>query len=87
MFVFPHIVSSWSTTPAPFPPGDTSWRARRPHSPSREFRFALNEVQRAIEPPFGLARTIEQWNHIAKALAEPPRRRKPQRDPYYNQTS
>ncbi|MCY4548040.1 MAG: hypothetical protein OXC28_06715, partial [Defluviicoccus sp.] len=65
-------------------PGDTSWRRRRPHSPWREFRFVLNEVQSAIEPPFGLARTIDGWNDIAKHLAEPPRRRRPQRDIYSN---
>ena len=34
------------------------------------------------EATFGLARTIAQWNDISKALAEPPRRRRPQRDPY-----
>ena len=75
--------TSWSTTPAPFPPGDTGWRRRRPHSPWREFRFVLNEVQRAIEPPCGLARTIAQWNDISRDLAEPPRRRRPQRDTYF----
>ena len=76
--------TSWSTTPAPFPPGDTTWRRRRPHSPWREFRFVLNQVRRAIEPAFSLARTIGEWNDIAKDLAEPPRRRRPQRASHFN---
>ncbi len=76
--------TSWSVTPAPFPPGDTTWRRRRPHSPWREFRFVLNQIRRAIEPAFGLARTIDEWNDIAKALSEPPRRRRPQRATHFN---
>ena len=77
--------TSWSVTPAPFPPGDTTWRRRRPHSPWREFRFVLNQVRRAIEPPLGLTRTIDEWNDISKALSEPPRRRRLQRAFHFNQ--
>ena len=76
--------TSWSTMPAPFPPGDTTWRRRRPHSPWREFRFVHNQIRRAIEPAFGLARTIDEWNDIAKALSEPPRRRRPQWASYFD---
>ena len=77
--------TSWSVTPVPFPPGDTTWRRRRPHSPWREFRFVLNQVRRAIEPPLGLTRTINEWNDISKALSEPPRRRRLQRAFHFNQ--
>lgn len=70
--------------PAPFPPGDTTWRRHRTHSPWREFRFALNQVRRAIEPAFSLARTIDEWNDISKALSEPPRQRTLQRALHYD---
>ena len=80
--------TSWSVMPAPFPPGDTTRRRRRTHSPWREFRFALNQVRRAIEPAFSLARTIDEWNDISKALSEPPRQRWLQRTVWFNpQTS
>ena len=64
--------------PRRFPPGDTTWKRRRTHSAWRDFRFMLNQLVRAIEPPLPLAQVIEQWNDISKSLAEPPRRRRPQ---------
>ncbi len=38
-----------------FPPGDTTWKNSKPHSAWREFKFALNQVVRAIEPTIPLA--------------------------------
>jgi hypothetical protein len=53
---------------------------RSGQSPSswREFRFALHQIQNAIAPRLDLQQTISSWNEIARALAEPPRRRLPQ---------
>jgi hypothetical protein len=46
-----------------------------PHSPSREFGFALHLVQQAIEPNLSLQQTVCSWNQIARALAERSRMR------------
>ena len=59
------------------------WRQDRTHSPWRDFKFALNQVTRAIEPAFSLGRMIEQWNEISASLAEPPRERANQVDNYF----
>ena len=67
-----------SATPSPFPPGDTSWRRRRPQSIWREFEFALSEVAAAIRPVSALSDMVQDWAEISRALAEPPRRRMPQ---------
>ena len=66
-----------------FPPGDMTWRQRRPHSAWRDFKFALNQTKRAIEPALPLAQMIENWNAISQSLAEPPRRRMPQLAEYF----
>ena len=58
-----------------FPPVDTTWRKRRPHSAWRDFKFALNQVQRTIEPAYPLARMLAEWNGISEALADAPRQR------------
>ena len=49
----------------------------------REFRFAANQVARAIEPPLGLDEMIGAWGEISRALSEPPRRRTPQIERYF----
>ena len=72
-----------SATPAPFPPGDTTWRRRRTPSPWREFRFVLNQMRNAIEPRCALKGIFNSWNAISHALAEPPRRRKPQLNQWF----
>ena len=56
-------------------------RFRPGQSPSRwrEFGFALHQVLNAIEPHLGLRQTLSTWNEIARALAEAPRCRVPQR--------
>jgi len=59
-------------------PWGPAWRQSRPHSPWRDFRFMLNQLTRTIEPQLPLARVITEWNQIFRALAEPPRRRRPQ---------
>ena len=61
-----------------------SWRARRPPSAWRDFKFALNQVSRAIEPAIALADVMAQWTDISKALAESPRKRKSQIERYFN---
>ena len=61
-------------------PWDTTWRQRRPHSPWRDFRFALNQVTRSIEPALSLEQMIEEWNEISQSLAEIPRTRSNQVD-------
>ena len=59
----------------PFPPGDTMSRPDRTRSPWREFKFALNQVMRAIEPAYSLRRMVGEWREISESLAEPPRKR------------
>ena len=49
-----------------------------PPSPTREFSFALHQIQQAIEPFLSLQQTLYSWNHIAQALAERSRKRIPQ---------
>ena len=58
-----------------FPPEDTEWRKRRPHSAWRDFQFAFNQVQRTIEPAYPLAWMLAEWNAISEALADAPRLR------------
>lgn len=70
--------------PLPFPPGDTTWRQLRPHSPWRDFHFLLNQVKNTIDPHIPLTRIVSEWNHISHALAEPPRRRTPQLARYFS---
>jgi hypothetical protein len=46
-----------------------------PCSPSREFSFALRQIQQAIEPHLSLQQTLYSWNQIAQNLAEKSRNR------------
>ena len=62
------------------PPRDTIWRQRRPHSPWRDFGFALIQVRHSIEPALSLEQMIEEWNEISESLAESPRMRSNQVD-------
>ncbi len=55
-----------------FPPGDTKWTRRQPPSPWREFAFAFHQVG-APSIPLPLRDAIDNWNAIARALAEKPR--------------
>ena len=50
-------------------------RPDRTRSPWREFKFALNQVTRAIEPAYSLTRMVDEWHEISASLAEPPRKR------------
>jgi hypothetical protein len=67
------------TTVAIFPPQAARSRRGEPSTPSREFSFAVHQVQQAIEPYLSLKHTLLNWNEIARALAENPRTRSPQR--------
>jgi hypothetical protein len=58
-----------------FPPRATHSQRGEPYSPSREFSFALHQIQQAIEPHLSLQRTLYSWNQIAQALAEKSRKR------------
>ncbi len=58
-----------------FPPGDTTWRNSRPRSLWREFAYLFHQTQRAIEPFLPLQEALDDWNPIAQALAESPRKR------------
>jgi hypothetical protein len=49
-----------------------------PFSPSREFSFALHQIQEAIEPQISFQETLYSWNQIAFALSERSRKRCPQ---------
>jgi hypothetical protein len=44
----------------------------------REFEYMHNELKRAIDINMPLVQTIENWQRIARDLAEPPRRRRSQ---------
>ena len=48
---------------------------RGPCSPSREFSFALHQIQQAIEPHLSIQQTLYSWNQIGQALAEDSRNR------------
>lgn len=63
-----------------FPPGATGYQ----HSPWKDFRFALNEVIRAIEPVCGLTTMIQQWTSISDGLKEPSRKRTVQIENYFD---
>ena len=56
-------------------PGATHSRHGGPSSPSREFSFALRQIQQAIEPHLSFQQTLYSWNQIAQALAEKSRNR------------
>jgi hypothetical protein len=58
-----------------FPLGLPTLAAGGPCSPSREFSFALHQVQQAIEPHLSFHQTLYSWNQIAQALAEKSRNR------------
>ena len=66
-----------------FPPGDTSWKNTKVRSVWREFKFALNQVCKAIEPEFALEDMLTQWNEISEGLAESPRKRKAQLSKFF----
>jgi hypothetical protein len=44
----------------------------------REFAFGLHEIQRAIEPHYGLEQMLGGWEQIKSGLAESRRKRKTQ---------
>ena len=44
----------------------------------------LNQVARAIEPHLPLAQVIAEWNEISEELADPPRLRSGQLEPYFD---
>ena len=50
----------------------------KPRSRWREFAFVFHEVQRAIEPYYGLEQTLRGWQEIQSGLAESPRSRQTQ---------
>jgi len=56
-------------------PSGTRSRRGGPSTPSREFSFALRQIQQAIEPDLSLQQTLYSWNQIAQALAERLRKR------------
>ena len=56
-------------------PRATHSRRGAPCSPSREFSFALHQIQQAIEPHLSLQQALYSWNQIAQALAEKSRKR------------
>jgi hypothetical protein len=58
-----------------FPLGLPHSRRVGPCSPSREFSFALHQIQQAIEAGLSLQQTLSSWNQIAQALAEKSRNR------------
>ena len=67
-----------------FPPGATVYQ----YSPWKDFKFALNEVIRAIEPICGLTTMIQQWPSISNGLKELSRKRTVQIENYFGtQTS
>lgn len=57
------------------PPRATHSRHGGPCSPSREFSFALHQIQQAIEPHLSFQQMLYSWNQIAQALAEKSRNR------------
>ena len=62
-----------------FPPGATAFQK----SPWKDFKFALNQVIRAIEPPCGLEAMIQDWETISNGLKESTRKRKVQIEKYF----
>ena len=64
-------------------PRDAASRKKRIRSPWRNFKFALNQVTRAIEPAFTLGQMIEQWDKVSASLTEPPRERSNQVDSHF----
>jgi hypothetical protein len=51
---------------------------RRARSRWREFAFGFHEIQRAIEPRYGLEQMLRGWEEIKRGLAESRRKRKTQ---------
>ena len=64
----PYSPRNSSGMPAPFPPGDSDWRAKRPASRWREFSFTFHQITKAIEPALALSEMLAKWNQIAKNL-------------------
>ncbi len=50
----------------------------------REFAFICHELLRAIVPAIPLAEIRDQWPEIARGLAEPHRKRRPQLESAYH---
>ena len=46
--------------------GNSRFPLNGPPSPSREFSFALHQIQQAIEPHLSLQKTLYSWNQIAR---------------------
>ena len=69
--------------PVQFPHGNVSWKNTKLQSAWRQFKFGLNQVCRAIEPAFGLADMLANWNEISECLAESPRKRKLQLSSFF----
>lgn len=66
-----------------FPPGGTPWRQPRPPSPWQVFALVLKQVHRAIEPALPLAHLLDELPALARAMQEPPRRRKLQLETFF----
>ena len=60
-----------------FPPGVTVY-CNKAKSEWREFAFAFHQIQQAIDPVISLKKVLAGWAEITGALAENPRKRKPQ---------
>jgi hypothetical protein len=56
--------------------------ARRARSSWREFCLAFHQAGRAIEPQLSLHELVTNWNQLAAALREAPRKRKSQEQKY-----
>jgi hypothetical protein len=52
-----------------------TWRNSKPQSLWREFSYIFHQVRQSIEPALSLRATLDDWNDIAYALAESPRKR------------
>ncbi len=68
---------------ARFPPGDLTCSNLKPHNAWRDFKFALNQVSRSIEPTVSLEYMLANCNRISESLAENPRQRNSQLVEYF----
>lgn len=62
----------------PFRPGGATFRAGPVPSSWREFKFALDQVRRTIEPALHLREILDDRAEISCGLSKPTRRRRPQ---------